>query len=136
MILRQIKDLTDLEKFAKEIAHEISEDTRIYMTGKLGAGKTTLTKKILLNTGIIEREVKSPTYTIKKSYNSNLGLIHHLDLYRLEEIDLEELMDENGAYIIEWADKIPNCKKQSGLHIDININEDESRTIRIVNVAT
>lgn len=103
------------------------------MSGKLGAGKTTLTKELLAQRGIEKKTVKSPTYTIKRTYKTPNETIHHIDLYRIDKVDTDELMDEEGIYIIEWADKLSEPIKEPAIKIHIDINQDESRTIKIEN---
>ena len=60
--------------------------------------------------GIDPDEVSSPTFTIVQA--SGGGRIQHVDLYRLEsaEVDdlgLEELPDGGALVCIEWADRLP-----------------------------
>lgn len=133
MILRQIKDLKDLDHLATEITAKLSQESTIFLIGKLGAGKTTFTKKLISKIGIDEKQIKSPTYTLRRTYKIDNNQIHHIDLYRLDKIDLEEIIGE-GINIIEWADKIENYKTENAIIIEIKINEDETRTFKISNL--
>lgn len=80
----------------------------ITLNGDLGAGKTTLTKGIALGLGITQ-PVTSPSFTIMKSYEGRLKLIH-IDAYRLSGIgldyDLEEAIYGDGVSVIEWSTHI------------------------------
>jgi len=79
----------------------------ILLNGQLGAGKTTFTKGLAQALGI-EKTVKSPTFTIMKSYQGRLKL-NHFDMYRLQneadaqELGFDEVMGDNLAVcVIEW----------------------------------
>ena len=81
------------------------------LSGFLGAGKTTIAKKVIEYFGC-EEVVTSPTFNIVKNYKVKEIEIYHVDLYRLsswaEFIDLDlPLNSENCLIIIEWINLIP-----------------------------
>ncbi|MFC6289543.1 tRNA (adenosine(37)-N6)-threonylcarbamoyltransferase complex ATPase subunit type 1 TsaE [Levilactobacillus angrenensis] len=87
----------------------------ILLDGDLGAGKTTFTKGLALGLGI-KRNVKSPTFTIIREYQSGRIPLYHMDVYRLEdgsgdELGLDEYFNGDGVNVIEWsqfiADELP-----------------------------
>lgn len=53
----------------------------VFLTGQLGAGKTTFSKGVAKGLGISE-EVTSPTFTLVAEYEGRVPLAH-MDLYRL-----------------------------------------------------
>jgi tRNA threonylcarbamoyladenosine biosynthesis protein TsaE len=82
----------------------------VYLSGELGAGKTTLVRALaraLGHTGA----VRSPTYTLLESYALGRQHLVHLDLYRLgepEELELLGLRDELGPStlcFVEWPER-------------------------------
>ncbi|MFI3251615.1 MAG: tRNA (adenosine(37)-N6)-threonylcarbamoyltransferase complex ATPase subunit type 1 TsaE [bacterium] len=92
----------------------------IFLSGDLGAGKTTFTKGIgkALN---VKRVINSPTFTIVKEYNGDINLFH-IDLYRLENLDdfeLEEYFNERSICVCEWPKD--NMDLLSNDHIFINV---------------
>ena len=111
----------------------------LLVCGEVGSGKTTLIKEICKQLKV-EDTVTSPTYTLINEYNSNDGLVIHMDLYRIEnsedinDLGLFEYFD-NKFIIIEWPEKIMNdldCN-HSVLKIDLtNVNE---RKINLMNIA-
>lgn len=82
----------------------------ILLTGDLGAGKTTLTKGIAKGLGI-DQMIKSPTYTIVRTYDGRLPL-NHLDIYRIgddpDSIDLDDFLYSGGVTVIEWGGLLDN----------------------------
>ncbi len=97
-------------KLAQRFIRDHGGDVCVYLTGDLGAGKTTLVRGILRGLGH-EGAVKSPTYTLLEPYNLPSALVYHLDLYRIghgEElafVGLDELLEEAAIKLIEWPER-------------------------------
>lgn len=125
----------DLDSFLDQYLKGIILPKIIGLSGPLGAGKTTIAKKIIKFFGCNE-VVTSPTFNIVKNYEVGEIKIFHVDLYRLnswsEFIDLDlPLSVENTLVIIEWA----NLMTESNIpHMDlikIEIADHEQREIFI-----
>jgi tRNA threonylcarbamoyladenosine biosynthesis protein TsaE len=101
----------------------------ILLEGELGSGKTRLAKGIVsAAAGVSPDEVVSPTFTLINSYEGDFP-VHHADLYRLEigqveGIGLEDTVDEGGALVVEWGEKIRGFGHDP-LVISIRSSEDE-----------
>ena len=120
-------ELTDAANYISKAIK--NGDKIVFFTGDLGAGKTALIKRILNLHDIEERRVKSPTYVIKRQHKE----FHHVDLYRLAEVDPDEIgLKGDEVYLIEWAEKLQGQIKPD-LQVSIDINSDDSRTIRVEN---
>ncbi len=95
----------DWAKVAQIIFEKIQGNEIIFLQGDLGSGKTTLVKFLGAKLGVRENIV-SPTFNIVNEYQSNKGIIYHLDAFRLENaLDLEafdEYIYNNNITIIEW----------------------------------
>jgi tRNA threonylcarbamoyladenosine biosynthesis protein TsaE len=82
----------------------------IYLTGDLGAGKTTLTRGLLRAQGV-EGAIRSPTYTLVEIYESGALTTLHLDLYRLHDsteldnLGLREWASSGHLWLVEWPER-------------------------------
>jgi tRNA threonylcarbamoyladenosine biosynthesis protein TsaE len=87
----------------------------IYLSGELGAGKTTFVRGFLQGLGLSETErVKSPTYTLLESYEIQGKAIYHFDFYRIKTpleltyLGLEEYFTPSNICLVEWPDDFMN----------------------------
>ncbi len=112
--------------FAKKLSGYLKPGMLILLEGDLGAGKTTFTKGIGEGLGIA-RIIKSPTYTIVREYTEGRIPLYHIDLYRLEEGEVEDLgLDEyfmkDGVSVVEWPsvalDELPPERLELKLSTD------------------
>lgn len=138
-----LKSETDTEKFATEFA-KTHPTGSIWLSGDLGAGKTTFTRYLLQALGH-NGAVKSPTYTLVEPYqiaqtDNSIKPVYHADLYRLndpEELDFIgffEYFDEpNSLVIIEWASRAENILPKPDILIEIKRLENDDRQLILTN---
>lgn len=129
--------LAQLPQIAKEIWALVPQPSLVGLQAEMGSGKTTLVKAILAQAQI-EHFEGSPTFSIVQSYLSpNKGPIYHLDCYRIEEAEeipnlgLEELLDENAYFFIEWPQNITEILPNQHFWLYIRSNADQSREITL-----
>lgn len=133
----KINTLDILEELSEVIKQAIlSGDIHVlFLDGDLGAGKTTLTKKILSSLGY-DKVVSSPTFNIMKEYHFKNYNIYHFDIYRVEsevyDLGFEEIWGDSTAIsIIEWSKYLPEeFQNMFDLKISIKLN-DENRLFTI-----
>ena len=82
----------------------------LYLSGELGAGKTTLAAALLGELGVTEA-VRSPSYALIETYPLPGGAVAlHLDCYRLcEPMELEQLglrdhYRPDTLWLVEWPE--------------------------------
>ena len=126
---------SELEIFLKSYLDKLILPKIIGLSGPLGAGKTTIAKEIIKYFGSTE-VVTSPTFNIVKQYTVGDLQIYHVDLYRLgswsEFLDLDLPLDsDNSLFIIEWINLIPNLNQLDMDIIDITIEDEITRNIKI-----
>jgi tRNA threonylcarbamoyladenosine biosynthesis protein TsaE len=82
----------------------------VYLSGDLGAGKTTLARGFLRNCGV-SGQVRSPTYTLLEVYETSAFTVIHIDLYRLrdagelEALGLREWARDGYVWLVEWPEQ-------------------------------
>ena len=108
------------------------------LTGPLGAGKTTLIKKLLKYRGVNE-VVTSPTFTYVQQYATGKGeLFNHFDLYRLtstnefQEMGFDEyLYQPNSWAFIEWPAIIMPLLTHDVCHIELDYAAEHERIVKM-----
>jgi tRNA threonylcarbamoyladenosine biosynthesis protein TsaE len=130
-----IKDLTDLERAAREFLREKPEGSVVALYGAMGAGKTTFTKAICRVLGVPD-SVNSPTFTIINEYRDKNGNpVFHFDLYRIEKLEevydigIEEFLYSGRLCLIEWPEKMEQLLPEDCIRVTINVLEDGSREL-------
>ena len=104
--------------FLDQLVADTQHATVVGLSGDLGAGKTTFTKKVGSALGISD-EILSPTFVLAKFYQIPTGKkwtqLVHIDAYRIEDehelvaLRFSELLsDPKKLIIIEWPEQLPS----------------------------
>ena len=121
--IRSDRAMIDLGEFLGE---RVRPGDLLFLSGELGAGKTTLVKGIAKGMEI-GSNITSPTFQLLKTYQGKFSL-NHIDLYRLssdaemEILELEEVVPE-GVTIVEWGDLIKDRLFNEYLEIIIQFGD-------------
>jgi tRNA threonylcarbamoyladenosine biosynthesis protein TsaE len=119
----------------ERLAGALTSGAIVLLYGQLGAGKTAFVRGLARGLGASADEVSSPTFTLIQEYRSPRATLYHVDLYRLEpaEIDdlgLDELVSGDGIVAIEWADRWPG-RPDDAIEVRIEDAGDDRRRIRM-----
>lgn len=133
-----IQNIAGIDNAARQLLEEIGERRVVALSGKMGAGKTTLTSAMMRVLGM-DDEASSPTFAIVNEYHSSKTgqTVYHFDFYRLEspaealEIGIEDYWESGSLCIMEWTENIEAILPDDTLTVEIRELDDHSREITI-----
>jgi tRNA threonylcarbamoyladenosine biosynthesis protein TsaE len=108
----------------------------IFLSGGLGAGKTTLCRGLLRGLGY-DGAVKSPTFTLVEPYELERGSVYHFDLYRLahpDELDYlgaEDYFAAEALCLIEWPERGAGFLPTPDLELTLTVTSEASRQAQL-----
>ena len=102
------------ESLGYQLGCHCSTGTVLLLSGDLGSGKTTLVQGIGTGLGI-QGPVSSPTFTLINEYPEARIPLYHIDLYRLDPVEVDHLNLDSywddwettpGIVAIEWSERL------------------------------
>jgi tRNA threonylcarbamoyladenosine biosynthesis protein TsaE len=126
----------ETEAAGERLARTLSAGDVVLLHGELGAGKTAFVRGMARGVGAAGEDVSSPTFTIMQEYPSPRTTLFHVDLYRLEpqeveDLGLDEVLSADGIVAIEWAERWRGRPEDA---VDVRI-EHESETRRRIRIS-
>jgi tRNA threonylcarbamoyladenosine biosynthesis protein TsaE len=121
-----LPDEAATQQLGMSLAGQLTPGMRIYLTGQLGAGKTTLVRAMLNALGHAGR-VKSPSYTLVESYTISRLYLYHFDFYRFKDpnewIDsgFRDLFAGDAVCLVEWPEKALGFLPEPDLEISMAV---------------
>ena len=109
----QTRSAEETETLGRQVAHVRPDPGTlavVYLTGELGAGKTTFARGFLSALGVAGA-VRSPTYTLLELHELPPLTALHVDLYRLHQaseldsLGLREWARPGSLWLIEWPER-------------------------------
>jgi tRNA threonylcarbamoyladenosine biosynthesis protein TsaE len=104
-----LADEADTAALAARLAGALRGGMVVWLTGGLGAGKTTLVRAVLRSLGHTGK-VRSPTFTLLEPYNLPRFPVYHFDFYRFSsavewrDAGFDEYFRGDGACLVEWPE--------------------------------
>ena len=130
-----VKNLSQMQDLAVEIASQAQIGDIIGLKGTLGAGKSFFARSFINALSESPVDVLSPTFNLVYSYDTKKGEVFHFDLYRLksaeelENIGFFEAL-QNGICLIEWPEIAQKILQKNYLEIEIKIVAGENSEVR------
>jgi tRNA threonylcarbamoyladenosine biosynthesis protein TsaE len=130
-----LKNETETVALGAKIASALQGGEMIYLSGELGAGKTTFVRGLLNALGHLGN-VKSPTYTLVEPYSVNGRNIYHFDLYRindpeeLEAMGIRDYCDGESVCLFEWPEQGENVLPAADIVLSLS-HCDTGRELKI-----
>ena len=101
----------------------------VYLSGELGAGKTTLARGFVRACGA-RTAVRSPTYTLVERHEGTDRTLVHVDLYRLkgsselEALGLRDLLLPRHVWLVEWPERALSALPAPDLRVELAVEAD------------
>jgi tRNA threonylcarbamoyladenosine biosynthesis protein TsaE len=132
-----IKEKADLHQAAVRFINAFRGKRIFAFYGTMGAGKTTIIKKICESLGATDI-VTSPTFTLVNEYRTLKGRpIYHIDFYRIRK--KEEIFDfgieeyfESGEYcFMEWPELIEDFLPEETVKVRLTVGNHGERILTV-----
>jgi tRNA threonylcarbamoyladenosine biosynthesis protein TsaE len=127
------RSAAESQALAARLAQYLAAGDVIWLSGDLGAGKTTFTQGLGRGLGI-SVPITSPTFVLIREYAGRLPL-YHVDLYRLDSareianLGLSDYLDGHGVCVVEWAERLAPPGERPGLHVRITPSGESARDL-------
>jgi len=137
--MRRLQSRTpaDTEALGAALGRTAPAGGLLALVGELGAGKTCLVRGLARGLGADPERVHSPSFVIATEYPGGRLRLHHVDLYRLETGEIDELFFRDilfgdGVAAVEWFDRLPSPAPSEILVLTLRYGRGEERTIDAV----
>lgn len=110
IVERHLPDEAATLALGRDLARVLAPGMVVWLSGDLGAGKTTLVRG-LLRAFHYPGRVKSPTFTLVEHYPFSSFNLYHFDLYRFadpeewEYAGFREYFNDHSICLVEWPEK-------------------------------
>lgn len=116
------------EQLAAAFCNYIYAPLTLTLSGPIGAGKTTFTRALLRQCGVIGA-IKSPTFSLVETYQIADMMFHHFDLYRIHDeneldyIGFRDYFTPNAICCIEWPEHAPRQLERVDINMTFSMRE-------------
>ncbi len=131
----RVLDLAGVDAAGRDLGASLPSGSVVWLAGELGAGKTTLTRAMLVGRGVTTPGA-SPTYALVHHHEGPRGSVYHLDCFRLrrpdEAADLDwETLATADLLLIEWPERAGPWAPPPTHHIRLGHHGEMTRTMEI-----
>lgn len=115
----------------RQRAHLQAHGFVLWLSGELGAGKTSLARALLRALGV-QGSVKSPTFSLLEAYVVSSLHFHHFDFYRFSDAGdfadagFRELFGAGSVCLVEWPERALGAVPAPDLSVRLDV-QDEGR---------
>jgi tRNA threonylcarbamoyladenosine biosynthesis protein TsaE len=125
----------DTRAIAAALSPSLAAGAVVLLSGDLGAGKTAFVRGLAAGLGVDPEDVTSPTFTLVHEYRGGRLPLIHVDLYRLERADLDDIgLDPDlaaaGVTAVEWSERLARAIP-GAVSVHIADRGGDAREIRI-----
>jgi tRNA threonylcarbamoyladenosine biosynthesis protein TsaE len=116
----------DTLTFGAALAPCLQPGMVVYLSGELGAGKTTLARGILRGLGYTGK-VKSPSFALVEVYKVSRLYLYHFDFYRfadskeLREAGFREYFSSDSVCLVEWPENAAGALPAADIRIAMQV---------------
>ncbi len=131
--MREVVSRDELCAAAARLWEELAPGSVVWLTGELGAGKTTFVQA--LARAAAAEAARSPSFALVHEYASPHGLLVHADCYRLREpaeaidLDFPGLVREARMLLVEWPEKAGSFAPPPDAHVKLSHADDPDRRV-------
>ena len=129
--------LDKLQNVARKFVERMKEQKIFAFHGMMGSGKTTFIHAVCEQMAVKD-VVGSPTFSIINEYESSVGKIYHIDLYRLKDTGeaiqagVEDCLYSNEICLVEWPERALHLFPDGTIHVYLEVIDEDTRRLRIV----
>jgi len=112
--------------FGSALAAAVEPGLVVFLSGELGAGKTTLARGLLRGLGHAGR-VKSPSFALVEPYTFSRLYLYHFDFYRftdpreLGDAGFREYFNPESVCLVEWPENAAGWLPAADLRITLRV---------------
>lgn len=132
-----LPDAAATDACARRLAPLLAPGFLLYLSGDLGAGKTTFVRALLRALGF-GGTVKSPSFSLVESYDFSRFRLYHFDFYRFDheedwlDAGFGEFIGTRDVAVIEWPERAADTLPTPDLHLFLRFPDDEASGQRLL----